>query len=224
MSFTKPDPRGSPSIRDEGPSWLRWPSRKVMLLSTHALATLFSILSLTECSFMVENTADDNSYSGSSAVVVSKKEVGLFTRSVYDNTTGNKLGCVRYTNHGAFDSMFQAGRTFGTMTAMFACTSFFLAAIVLMFLPRTARWSKILWSTGRWLLMTATISQMFTFFAIGSDFLCSMGDCKLTGVGAFGIHCWLWACEPRQTAVYDSILTSLFVSIAHRSCRYSVGL
>jgi hypothetical protein len=152
------------------------PSRRGVLLATHFLATVFTIFALSECSFMIENTAN-SPYNGS----IDKIQVGLFSRSVYDNQTGKKLGCVSYTNHDAFDSMLRAGRAFGTFSAMFACASLLCTATVLLFLP--SRWSKIMWSVGRYLLMTSTVTQMFTFFALGSDYLCQLGDCKLSEVG-----------------------------------------
>ncbi|GKY90953.1 hypothetical protein MPSEU_000068100 [Mayamaea pseudoterrestris] len=156
---------------------LYYPSRKILLLATHTLATLFSILALTQCSFMIENTQNVSSSAG----LVDKIQVGLYSRSIYDNDTGAKLGCVQYTDHDDFDSMLKAGRAFGTFTALFSCTSLACLLTVLCCLPR--RSGKLLWSLGKYLLMTATVSQMFTFFALGSDYLCQVSDCKLTGVG-----------------------------------------
>jgi hypothetical protein len=149
------------------------PSRKASLLAAQFYIAICSILTLTKCSFMIENTLD-SSYS------MDNVEVGLFSRSVYDADSGRKLGCVRYTDKNEFDSFFRAGRTFGTFTALFACTSVFFSAIVLFFLPRQ---SRIMWSAGQYSLMASTLTQMFTFFALGSDYLCQQADCKLTGVG-----------------------------------------
>ena len=106
--------------------------------------------------------------------------VGLFSQAMYD-LDGTKLGCLRYPDKDQFDSMFRAGRTFAVLTPMLTLTSMVCMAISLLWCPVKSH--QRLWSSSKLLLGTATISQMFAFFAVGSDFMCPLHDCKLTGVG-----------------------------------------
>ena len=147
------------------------PPAKPTILCLTALTALFSLLSTTDCSFMRSSVGED--------VVGNDRKVGLFSQMIVDED-GHKLGCVRYPSKDAFDSMFKAGRAFGVLTVMCSCTALLLALIVLTALPKC---SNTLWMTLNYLLMGATVTQMFTFFSLGSDFVCSEKDCPLAGVG-----------------------------------------
>lgn len=114
--------------------------------------------------------------------------VGLFSLTVKDED-GGKLGCARYVSRANFDRMFVAARAFGVLTAMCCVLSLLCITTSIMALPKQ---TILLWTSSQYILMVATVTQMFTFFALGSNFLCSDHDCKLTGVGslaAFNVAC-----------------------------------
>jgi len=144
------------------------------ILTLSFLTILFSILGVADCSFMLESPQ------GISPNDLSmNRRVGLFNRAVYD-TDGDLLGCVAYTDKNSFDAKFRAGRAFGILTVLFVGSANTLFATNILFLPPA---SGLLWVISQYLVIMGTITQMFTFFAVGSSFACAASNCPLTGVG-----------------------------------------
>jgi hypothetical protein len=77
--------------------------------------------------------------------------------------------------------MFVFGRAFATITAFSATLNFLLICFINGFKP-----SRTVWYVCRGLLITATLSQMFTYTAVGSSY-CLAHACRLTGVGILAI-------------------------------------
>jgi hypothetical protein len=148
-------------------SWWREPRPYATILACQLVQTFFAFMAVTQCNFMIESI--DN-----------KLQVGLFSRTLYDDANGNKLGCVTYTDHNAFDGMLRGGRAFGVMTAGQSLFTLVVTVWIVFFLPS---WSRKLWKVKQYTHMATTLTSMFIFFALGSHYLCTMGACRLTGVG-----------------------------------------
>jgi hypothetical protein len=148
----------------------RKPPMKPTILVLSALSYLFATLQLSHCSFM------------HTGLPGSEVAMGLFSTTAYDKN-GASIGCLAYTDQIQMDGMFRAGRAFGTITALWTGTAFLLLLVALTFCPpRTEK----LWNIARGLLTTATITQMFTFFVMGSE-QCPTNDCFLSGVGVLAV-------------------------------------
>lgn len=109
----------------------------------------------------------------------SETEVGIFRRASY-GIDGTRLGCVSYEET---DSMLQTARLFGTLTPMLTGGSLLLVGASLCFRPKS---SSLLWKMAFGLTFFAILSQMLTFLALGME-MCTLNDCRLTGVGALGV-------------------------------------
>jgi len=168
--------------------------RKLVVFLLTGLSTLFALLSVGDCSFMTSSTF---SYSNDSR----DAKIGLFSQAVYD-LDGDRLGCVKYNSmsKARFDGSFRASRAFAVLTALILTTTFTVLSFVLLLLPfrnnnnsdavvgvATTTTTRTIWSACQYSLMASTVTQMFTFFALGSDFACNggggQGKCQLTGVG-----------------------------------------
>ena len=145
-----------------------------IILTLSFLTTVFSILGVADCSFMLESPLGISPHDLSM-----NRRIGLFNRAVYD-TDGALLGCVAYTDKNSFDAKFRAGRAFGILTVLFVGLANTLFATNILFLPPA---SAVVWVISQYLLIMGTITQMFTFFAVGSNFACAAFNCPLTGVG-----------------------------------------
>lgn len=148
------------------------PPSKPTILALSGIATVFSITSLADCSFM--KSANENT---ENAVV------GLFSQAVFD-TDGRKLGCVKYTNKDAFDTLFRTGRAFGVLACLGCCTAFIFLAVSVLVHPQKTKW---IWKAAQYIIIFSTVFQMFTFFTLGSNFVCSQYDCSLAGQGILSI-------------------------------------
>jgi hypothetical protein len=155
------------------------PSLKATLLALTGLASLFAVLSASDCSFMV---AARYSYDST--------HVGLFSQAMYDLSEGaaqgtSKLGCVNYSDHDDFDGMFRAGRAFAVLTPICCLIAFLFMGYALAWRPQHS--TPRLWMVSKVSIVAATVCQMLVFFALGSQFMCSQHSCTLTGVGILAI-------------------------------------
>jgi hypothetical protein len=154
------------------------PTLKATLLALTGLASLFAVLSASDCSFMI---AARYSYDST--------HVGLFSQAMYDLSDGaghgtSKLGCVNYSDHDEFDGMFRAGRAFAVLTPICALIAFLFIGYSLAWRPQQ---TPRLWMASKASIVAATVCQMLVFFALGSQFMCTQHSCALTGVGILAI-------------------------------------
>ena len=165
---------GLPGDRSAHSHKMKRPSNSALIVAGSALAALFSILQVSGCSFM-SSSAVDGAEPGSS-------ELGLYTYMSYGED-GEKLGCLNYSGQMEIDGMLKAARAFGVITAMWSTTAFVLVVATICLLPK---WHRIWYSLARALLVTATVTQLFTFFALGSQH-CLSNSCKISALGVLGI-------------------------------------
>lgn len=143
---------------------------KLSIFGVSFLTMCFSILGVSQCSFMTAYT-----FTGA------QQSLGLFSIASYDQVDGSVLGCIRFSNELELDTMFIFGRFFASLTAFCATLSFLLICFINGFKP-----SRTLWYVCRGLLIMSTLSQMFTYTTVGSSY-CVAHGCRLTGVGILAI-------------------------------------
>ena len=163
------------------------------------LAWFCSILVVSQCNFMTRtvtttqysniftdftdpnNNNDDNDDNTELTRTV-EKSFGLFSRPYYDEFDHSFLGCIRYSSEDTTtidkDTKFHTGQAFGLITVfLLTASSIISSGIVLLdFLNLTSengrRWRPLLWRAAHYLSISAAVTQLFTFIALGSSEKC----------------------------------------------------
>lgn len=149
-----------------------WKYKSPLVFAGAWLAWMFSTLSLTNCNFMLVGNSND-------------ERLGLLSRSYVDEQGGERLGCVKYSSSDhVVDSLFKAGRVFGVMTVLCASLVVSLMSAVLLWKsePKTR---FLLWNIAHLGLVAATVFQVLSFIALGSN-RC-IGGCTLKGAGVLAV-------------------------------------
>ena len=116
----------------------------------------FSILSLTQCSFLSTETSTQQQ----------QTLLGLFSRP-FQNDHGESLGCVAYSSieSSTFGSFFKTSRAFAVLTALLSGLSAIFMATVLVWKP--PKWSKRIWIIAKYAVTGATICSDGDIYCVG---------------------------------------------------------
>lgn len=129
------------------------------------------------------NINDDNT----ELIRTVQKSYGLFSRPYYDDYDDAFLGCIRYSSKDTTttekDTKFRTGQAFGLITVLLLTASSIISSgiVLINFFHRTTDhdirpWRPILWRVALYLSISAAITQLFTFIALGSTEKCYLDN------------------------------------------------
>ena len=169
----------------------------------------------------------DNDDDDKELVRTVEKQLGLFSRPFYDDDDDDDsdhtfLGCVRYSSSTPTttskmegtkrkDTKFRTGQAFGLITVLLLTVSSIVSSCIVILdfgLPKIiSRRTPFWWRVAHYISITAAITQLFTFIAVGSSEKCyndsslySTGGCSISGTAKLAIFntllldgiCLLW--------------------------------
>ena len=155
-------------------------SFRLITVALIACACSVSVVGVNRCTFLLVGSRHPQGQSLASGSSFAGK--GLFSQAIDDDTNGEFLGCVAYSEEtvGELDAAFKTGRAFGAITSLLTTTVLVLG-IAQLFCHVTLR--HRIWFFLRALLPVITLAQMITFTAFASNVCQGIAECRPGGTG-----------------------------------------
>jgi hypothetical protein len=160
------------------------------LFSLVWVSWLCSILIVAHCDFMktkavydiFSQNGDDDTMNRSTSV-----SYGLFSHPFLDDDE-TFLGCIRYSStsdsvDAGRDTKLHVGQTFSIFTVLLLTACGVLTTNIIVFGYKR----QFSWQLAHRICICATLTQMFTFFALGSDRCTMIGGCTISRTGKVAI-------------------------------------